>query len=906
MALTDSIIAYWKLNEASGNATDSVGSNTLTDNNSVGSTTGKISNCRTFNGTNQKLSIADNADVSFGDEAMSISCWLYFPTTVTGNVPVLGKWDWGTGTDHSYVIRTAAGGVIRFLASPDGSASTTVSSSTTLSPDTWYHVVCYHDPTANTIGIIVNDGTPDTNSHSTGIADGTHAFEMGGSNATYCPVRIDEVGLWGKVLSSQEVTDLYNSGSGYSYPFTPMDLFVHTPTAAMEPCPVWACVDFGLRKWQIGSTTYGWTNTTGSEYSLDVGLSTLGLDGTSAVSNVEVKEGFDLSDAFLTEGSGTGALNAGEWFLDGDTLHVRLSDDTNPESSSADAVLVSFDVGTTGDSEGPQDCSIDWWLTGDTSNIPSRYYQVTDPRSQLRNRACDVRGTAGGTGNGPHGMAFSWILPAGTYQINAKVTNSSGTEYTLTSSDVIIAADTRTEYTVGSDPGDDYSTLAAAVAAQGANSNIRLSYENGHTENVTSNLSPSGNNWVIACATEGGTCEVDWNGATTGTNAIFAFDGDNVVVEGIRLGKAVATALSGTYVIRGFVMNGTEYAFSNCSADGSPGSEQISEFHYCGSSTGYILGLNGNVPATYRYTLILGGDDFVHFVGGTYGPSYEESTFRAQSHNQYCNWFMVEAQEGGDLDDGGSSSKSSLRMSTLCLGSVYGCELAGTQCWVGRTNPGVSGEGSQCVRIEACNMKIYVREDAQDITFANCASVDGSQWWDLGYDTITQGVTRNVKVLHCTGENFRFLLCATAQGEDEFDTSNPYRVAANVWKPGAAVDTRYFSIGTNVAEVVNNQFNDVAASDVFGRIFLAGVVDHTVADVTALNLESWASGNVEDAFTLDSTVVPSSPQTVSTEPGVVYDFFGATRSGTSWAGAVSEAPDLGGSANTNLLLLGVG
>ena len=35
-ALTDNLVSYWKFDESSGNTTDSVGSNNLTNNNSVG------------------------------------------------------------------------------------------------------------------------------------------------------------------------------------------------------------------------------------------------------------------------------------------------------------------------------------------------------------------------------------------------------------------------------------------------------------------------------------------------------------------------------------------------------------------------------------------------------------------------------------------------------------------------------------------------------------------------------------------------------------------------------------------------------------------------------------------------------------------------------------------------------
>jgi hypothetical protein len=72
-----------------------------------------------------------------------------------------------------------------------------------------------HDATGNTIGISVNAGTVNTTSFSGGIFDGTTAFLIGSrSGATYMNGRIDEVGVWKKLLSASELTELYNSGAG--------------------------------------------------------------------------------------------------------------------------------------------------------------------------------------------------------------------------------------------------------------------------------------------------------------------------------------------------------------------------------------------------------------------------------------------------------------------------------------------------------------------------------------------------------------------------------------------------------------------------------------------------------------------------------------------------------------------
>lgn len=52
MSLSTNLISYWKLDETSGNAVDSVGSNTLTNNNSVSFSTALINNGANFGTAN--------------------------------------------------------------------------------------------------------------------------------------------------------------------------------------------------------------------------------------------------------------------------------------------------------------------------------------------------------------------------------------------------------------------------------------------------------------------------------------------------------------------------------------------------------------------------------------------------------------------------------------------------------------------------------------------------------------------------------------------------------------------------------------------------------------------------------------------------------------------------------------
>lgn len=219
--LLTSLVGYWKLDEASGDALDSYGANTLTDVNTVASGAGKQGTSRDFeDGNSETLSITDNAALSMGDIDFSIAGWVNLESEPVNTMGILGKWNSG-GNNREYYIEYAGSAVDRFrlFVSGDGTASTQVTANNfgAVTTGTWYFVHAYHDSANNLIGISVNNGTADTASHSTGCFDGNSTFYLGSINngaLSFFDGLLDEWGVWKKLLSAQEVTDLYNGGNG--------------------------------------------------------------------------------------------------------------------------------------------------------------------------------------------------------------------------------------------------------------------------------------------------------------------------------------------------------------------------------------------------------------------------------------------------------------------------------------------------------------------------------------------------------------------------------------------------------------------------------------------------------------------------------------------------------------------
>lgn len=222
MALTDNLISYWKLEEASGSRADSGGTNHLTDNNTVTQAAGKLGNAAQFTVANSEfLSIADNSSLSIGGtQQFTFSFWAYFDSLAEDR-GLLGKW---VSAHKEYGCWFSSGtNRLLFICSPDGTAQTYVLADTLGAPSTgtWYHIVVWRSATL--LNISVNNGAADTVAYTENVIDDTTAFCLGsidGGLTGTMSGRIDSVGFWKRALTADERTTLYNSGNGLDYPFT--------------------------------------------------------------------------------------------------------------------------------------------------------------------------------------------------------------------------------------------------------------------------------------------------------------------------------------------------------------------------------------------------------------------------------------------------------------------------------------------------------------------------------------------------------------------------------------------------------------------------------------------------------------------------------------------------------------
>ena len=224
MALTDNLVGYWKLDEASGTRNDAVGSAHLTDTGTVGSATGKVGTAADVELGNY-LTVADPAALSFpGDTDFTVAAWLQFESKAADEMFAVGKGD-GDGAEYGIEWNPGSDRLQFAVYASDGFGTGQSATASTLgSPAlaTWYYVVGWYDATAEEVRIQVNNGTVDAASYTAGSYNSDAAFTIGSYPAfnLHWDGLIDEVGIWSRVLTTEERTTLYNGGAGLTYPFT--------------------------------------------------------------------------------------------------------------------------------------------------------------------------------------------------------------------------------------------------------------------------------------------------------------------------------------------------------------------------------------------------------------------------------------------------------------------------------------------------------------------------------------------------------------------------------------------------------------------------------------------------------------------------------------------------------------
>jgi hypothetical protein len=214
-SLLTGLRVYYNLNESNGTRFDSAGTNNLTDNGGVGSTIGIQGNAATGFGASTFLSNTSDITQITGD--WTIALWFRTGANVNINQALVSRWG-ATSLDKEYIVYVHLN-TFRFLVN----APSTVFIDRPVASNTTYLGFAWHDATAGKIYVQLNDGSNTSDTVGVINTSAGNTFRVGQRGDISLPWLgdwIDEIGIWGRVLTPAERTQIYNGGAGITYPFT--------------------------------------------------------------------------------------------------------------------------------------------------------------------------------------------------------------------------------------------------------------------------------------------------------------------------------------------------------------------------------------------------------------------------------------------------------------------------------------------------------------------------------------------------------------------------------------------------------------------------------------------------------------------------------------------------------------
>jgi hypothetical protein len=204
-------IAYYKLdNDGSGGVSlvDSTGNgNTLTNEGGVTLGTGIIAGDGVFDGSSQYLAVNNATPFTSGN--FSVSLWVN-PSDLTNYLSIFGA-----GGSGGFAINSNAnsGGIDV----NDSTAASDISTTGNLSVGVWANIVVTNQ--SGVTSLYVNRVFQASTTQSMRIIANLNIGAVY-NDFTWFNGQIDEVGVWNRALSNNEILALYNAGSGLTYPFT--------------------------------------------------------------------------------------------------------------------------------------------------------------------------------------------------------------------------------------------------------------------------------------------------------------------------------------------------------------------------------------------------------------------------------------------------------------------------------------------------------------------------------------------------------------------------------------------------------------------------------------------------------------------------------------------------------------
>jgi hypothetical protein len=218
VVISDQPASYWKLDEAAGTtATDTMGAvnGTYTSGPVLNQATGvkDAGTAVTFNGTGDWITMADVYGFT-GNAAFTLEAWVQPTAATTQSRRILSKTLSSVGWNF-YLQPSTAGlpdvpNMVTLARSDAGGVSDFATSTTALTPGTWYHVVGTYDGT--NMRVYINGALEKTRASSRAVGSTVISTRISHSTAGQFGGSMDEVAIYTSALSAQQIGEHYAAG----------------------------------------------------------------------------------------------------------------------------------------------------------------------------------------------------------------------------------------------------------------------------------------------------------------------------------------------------------------------------------------------------------------------------------------------------------------------------------------------------------------------------------------------------------------------------------------------------------------------------------------------------------------------------------------------------------------------
>jgi hypothetical protein len=235
------MISYWKLDEASGSTYDdyydghdgqaSVSAPTPSSDAVVGWS-------QDFNGTNDRITIADHADFDWAyNSSFTVELWAKFTNVSSRNKVMIGR-DQGGGSPHWWLGAVQNTGEAGFYLLGSDHNGVGIFGGTAINDDQWHHLVAVRDEGLDRNRLYVDGVKVDstTYNYTAGFEAGTTVgigyMAYNGNPDYFYDGRLDEVAVYDRALSDAEVLAHYSNGllaEGYCSADSSAPTIVSTP-----------------------------------------------------------------------------------------------------------------------------------------------------------------------------------------------------------------------------------------------------------------------------------------------------------------------------------------------------------------------------------------------------------------------------------------------------------------------------------------------------------------------------------------------------------------------------------------------------------------------------------------------------------------------------------------------------